>query len=90
MGPPSRNILGLVSDTSPSIILTDDLEEDLDDDINEEDIVMIIMIIVIVMIMIMIMIKTKTMTSGRETQLRSPFYSPLNSMWQVTIVFTQI
>ena len=21
--------------------------------------------------------------SGRETQLRSPFYSPLNSMWQV-------
>ena len=39
-------------------------------------------------IKMMIMIKTKTMTSGRETQLRSPFYSPLNSMWQVTIVFT--
>ena len=37
-------------------------------------------------IKMMIMIKTKTMTSGRETQLRSPFYSPLNSMWQVTIV----
>ena len=115
MGPPSRNILGLVSDTSPSIILPD-----LDDDINEEDIVMIIMIIMIVIdnnlyhhheiikstfmikmviiinikmtlmdkIKMMIMIKTKTMTSGRETQLRSPFYSPLNSMWQVTIVFT--
>ena len=25
----------------------------------------------------------KMMISGRETQLRSPFYSPLNSMWQV-------
>ena len=56
MGPPSRNILGLVSDTSPSIILPDDLEEDLDDDINEEDIVMIIMIIMIVMIIIFITI----------------------------------
>ena len=51
MGPPSRNILGLVSDTSPSIILPD-----LDDDINEEDIVMIIMIIMIVMIIIFITI----------------------------------
>ena len=56
MGPPSRNILGLVSDTSPSIILPDDLEEDLDDDIDEEDIVMIIMIIMIVMIIIFITI----------------------------------
>ena len=51
MGPPSRNILGLVSDTSPSIILPD-----LDDDVNEEDIVMIIMIIMIVMIIIFITI----------------------------------
>ena len=51
MGPPSRNILGLVSDTSPSIILPD-----LDDDINEEDIVMIILITMIVMIIIFITI----------------------------------
>ena len=43
---------------------------------------------IMIKIKMMIMIKTKTMTSGRETQLRSPFYSPLNSMWQVTIVFT--
>ena len=51
MGPPSRNILGLVSDTSPSIILPD-----LDDDINEEDIVMIIVVIMIEMIIIFITI----------------------------------
>ena len=38
------------------------------------------------MIKITIIKMTKTINNlitGRETQLRSPFYSPLNSMWQV-------
>ena len=114
MGPPSRNILGLVSDTSPSIILPD-LDDDHCGNHDRDDnnlyhhhqiiksTFMIKMVIIInikmtlmdkiklkimIKIKMMIMIKTKTMTSGRETQLRSPFYSPLNSMWQVTIVFT--
>ena len=51
-------------------------------------IMIMIKIKMIIMIKIKMMIKTKTMTSGRESQLRSPFYSPLNSMWQVTIVRT--
>ena len=43
-----------------------------------------IFITIIIIIIIIIMKKLmKKMISGRETQLRSPFYSPLNSMWQV-------
>ena len=45
---------------------------------------MMIMITIPIFIIITMMKKLmKKMISGRETQLRSPFYSPLNSMWQV-------
>ena len=46
-------------------------------------IIPIFIIIIIIITIIMMKKLMKKMISGRETQLRSPFYSPLNSMWQV-------